>query len=750
MSEHLPSELKRFRPDLKSLLTSRRTFLVAGAAVGGGLIVGYYALGKGRTKIDKEGALNAFVAVAPDNTITIMAKNPEIGQGVKTMLPMLIAEELDVDWNQVKIEQADFDSDLYKGQYAGGSMATPENYTPMRQVGAATRWMLVTAAAAQWNVGEDECTTASGMVRHAASGRSATYGSLASAAAKLEAPDLKSVRLKDPKAFKIIGRRTPGIDNPRLVKGAPLFGIDVTVPGMLYAVFHKCPVFGGSVASANLDDIRKLPGVRHAFVVAGGSKEVFEAEGGTVSSGLLPGIAIVADSWWQAEKARQALKVRWNEGPYAQQSSAGFAKMADELSRKAPALTLRKNGDVEAALNGAAHVVEAVYEYPFVAHATLEPQNCTAHVTGNHAEFWAPTQLPAAGRELLAGTIGIKKDNITIHLMRSGGGFGRRLMNDYMVEAGWISKTVGAPVKLVWSREDDLQHDFYRAGGWHYLKGGVDKAGRICAWKQHFISFGKDKTFASCAGMSPDSYPAERVPNITMAASLIQTGIPMGPLRAPGENALVWVFQSFIDELAHAAGKDPLQFHIDLLGEPDMLNGDGDGLNTARCVGVLEKVRDMSGWGKRVLPRRTGLGVAFAYCHLGYAAEVVEAAVAGDGAIKINRVWAAINVGSQIVNPSGAENQAHGAILEGLSHALNQKITFANGRTVESNFDSFHPLTMMQAPPVEVQFVLTNHSPTGLGEPPMPPVIPALTNAIFAATGERVRKLPIETAALAG
>ncbi len=403
----LPTELKTRISQFKA--PSRRAFLIAGAVAGGGLIVAYYAFGKGPKHLIKDGAVNAFVSITPDNAITIMAKNPEIGQGVKTMLPMLIAEELDVDWSQVKIEQADFDSELYKGQYAGGSMATPENYTPLRQVGAATRQMLLQAAAASWDVPEEQCTTGSGVVRHAALGKSATYGSLAAAAAKLKAPDLKSVKVPDPKTFKIIGKPTPGIDSPRLVKGAPLFGIDVSVPGMLYAVFHKCPVFGGSVVSANLDEIKKFAGVKNAFIVEGGSKEVFEAEGGTVSSGLLPGVAIVAGSWWQAEKARQALKVKWNEGPYAKLSSAGLSRMADDLSKKAPALSLKKVGNTDAALKSAVNVVEAAYEYPFVAHVTLEPQNCTAHVIDGKAELCAPTQLPEAGRGLIANTLGIKQ-----------------------------------------------------------------------------------------------------------------------------------------------------------------------------------------------------------------------------------------------------------------------------------------------------------------------------------------------------
>ncbi len=741
----LPTQLQRVIDGAKSLRPTRRSFLVASAAAGGALVVGWYTMGRTR----KNGELNAFVKIAPDDTITIMAKNPEIGQGAKTTLAMLIAEELDANWQQVVIEQADLDTSAFKGQYAGGSMMTPENYLPMRQVGAAARAMLIKAAAQKWGVAENECTTDKSILYHDGSGRSASYGELAATASRFEAPDPKTLTLKDPKAFRLIGKPMVGVDSAKLVQGEPLYGIDVSLPGMLYAVFQKCPVFGGKVKSANIDAIKKLPGVKDAFVVEGGSKEVFEAEGGTVSSGLLPGIAIVADSWWRADKARQALQVVWDEGPYAATSSASLAREAEVLFLKPATLPLRSTGDADGALKAAVKTVEARYDYPFIAHVTLEPQNCTAQVANGKAEFWAPTQLPEAARGLVAHTLGLEPKNITIHMTRSGGGFGRRLMNDYMAEAGWIAKTVGAPVKLVWNREDDIGHDFYRPGGWHQIKAGLDKDGKPVAWKHHFVSFGKGKEFASCAGMSPDSYPAGRVPNMVYGASLIQTGIPMGPLRAPGENALVWVFQSFIDELAHAAGKDPLAFQLDLLGKDESVPGGTEGLSAARARGVLEKVRQMSGWG-RSLPPRTGLGVAFAYCHLGYAAEVVEVSVAKDGAITIAKIWAAVDVGRQIINPMGAENQCQGGIIDGLSHALNQKITFAHGRTVETNFDGHMPVTMHQVPPIEVQFVLTDHNPTGLGEPVMPPVIPAVTNAIFAATGKRVRSLPIDVKKLAG
>ena len=723
--------------------TSRRDFLKASAAAGGGLLLtfGLPSLSKAAAmgQADRGTAvLNAYVRIAPDNFVTIVSKNPEIGQGIKTMLPMLIAEELDVDWKQVRIEQALADTAIYGRQVAGGSMATPLEWSPMRKVGAAGRQMLVTAAARRWKVAASECVTASGTVRHQASGRTLSYGALAAAAAKLPVPDLDSVKLKDPKDYKIVGHSIFGIDSPKVITGEPLFGIDTVVPGMLHAVFQKCPVYGGKVASANLDAVRNLPGVRHAFVV----------DGGTDLAGLMPGVAIVADSWWRAEKARQKLEVKWEEGATRQQSSDGFAEQAAELGPKSPTLSLRNDGDAAAALKRAARVVEATYHYPFLAHAPLEPMNCTAHVQGRKAEIWAPTQNPEPGRQLVAQTLGLDQKNIVVHMTRVGGGFGRRLMNDYMVEAAWISKVAGVPVKLLWNRADDIQHDFYRPAGWHFLKGGLDENGKVIAWQQHFVSFGKNGTFARSANLDADTFPAGRVPNLSIGYSLIPFGIPTGWLRAPGDNALAFVFQSFIDEMAHAAGKDPLQFQIDLLGKDELLPGKGVGFNTGRSRAVLEKVRDVSGWGKRSLPPRGGLGVAFYYSHLGYFAEVVEVAVANDGQVKINKVWAVGDIGSQVINPTAALNLTQGGILDGFGEALNQKITIENGRAVQANFDTFKPLRMTQAPPIEVHFLSTDNSPTGLGEPPLPPAIPALCNAIFAATGKRIRTLPIDQALL--
>jgi isoquinoline 1-oxidoreductase beta subunit len=724
---------------LPEIYASRRDFLKVSAAAGGGLLLSFALPSVSKaTAMDHADTgttvLNAYVRIAPDNIVTIMSKNPEIGQGIKTMLPMLIAEELDVDWKQVRIEDALADAAVYGRQVAGGSMATPLEWNPMRKVGAAGRQLLVTAAAKHWKVAASECTTAAGKVRHQASGRSLSYGALAAAAAMLPVPNLDSIKLKDPEDYKIIGHSIPGVDSPLVVKGEPLFGIDTVVPGMLYAVFHKCPVFGGKVVSANLDAIKAMAGVRQAFVV----------EGGTNLAGLMPGVAILADGWWRAEKARRKLQVKWDEGATAQQSSEGFARQAAELAPKQPTMTLRNDGDVASALQGAAHVVEAAYAYPFLAHAALEPMNCTAHVQGDRAEIWAPTQNPEPGRVLVAQTLGLDAKNIVVHMTRIGGGFGRRLMNDYMVEAAWISKQAGVPVKLLWSRADDIQHDFYRPAGWHFFKGGLDADGKVVAWQQHFVSFGSNGKFASSASLDSDTYPAGRVANLSFGASLIPSGIPTGPLRAPGDNGLAFVFQSFIDEMAHAAGKDPLQFQIDLLGNDEVLPGKGAGFNTGRSRAVLEKVREVSGWGQRSLPPRTGLGVAFYYSHLGYFAEVVEAAVGNDGQVKINHVWAVGDVGSPIINPTAALNITQGGILDGFGEALNQRITVEKGRVVQANFDSFAPLRMSQAAPIEVYFLVTDNSPTGLGEPPLPAAIPALCNAIFAATGKRVRKLPID------
>jgi isoquinoline 1-oxidoreductase beta subunit len=522
---------------------------------------------------------------------------------------------------------------------------------------------------------------------------------------------------------------------------------------MSYAVYEKAPVFGSRIAGANLEAIRAMPGVREAFIVRG------RDPGASLDLGLVDGVAIVTDKWWQAQKALRKLRIDWRLPPPSGQSSEEFELQAGRASQAPPRRVIRRDGDVETALAGAAQVLDASYAYPFLAHVDLEPQNCTAYVKRDGtAEIWAPTQNPAPGRQLVAGTLGIAPEKITVHMTRVGGGFGRRLKSDFMVEAAVISQRVGRPVKLLWDRRQDMQHDAYRPAGFHYFRAGLDASGRLVAFRDHFVTFGQGDQVAASADLPLHQFPAGFVPNLEYGRSLIELAVPTGALRNPESNALCFAFESFVDELAHAARRDPLEARLDLYGPPRVLPAPPPrhgfvqpAFDTGRIRGVLELVAEKSGWHKRAdLPRGVGMGIACYYSHYGYFAEVVKASVGAGGVPKVHKIWAAGDVGRQIINPAGAYNQVHGAILDGLGAALHQAITITGGKVVQENFNSYEVLRMREAPPVEVHFRVTDNAPTGLGEPALPPVIPALCNAIYAATGKRIRRLPIDVRELQG
>jgi isoquinoline 1-oxidoreductase beta subunit len=748
----------------KQAASSRRTFLKLGAAAGGGLLLSMtVACATGERATDGGAAaaaeaakappklvdLNIFVAVASDGTIRLMNKNPEIGQGIKTMLPMLIAEEMDADWSKVRIEQADADA-KYGNQIAGGSFATPNHWIPLRQVGATVRLLMLQAAAAKWSVPVEELTTGPSVVRHAASNRTVSYGELAEAAAALPVPDKATVdalKMKDPKDYRIIGKSVIQWDAPRIVRGEPVFGIDIVVPGMKYATYVKGPVFGAKIVSANVDEVKALPGVTDCFIVR---------ENGPLPTkmGLLDGVAVLADDWWTAKEAAKKLNIVWDEGVSKDESTAGFNKKAAELAKAAPAANVSKSGDAAAAMKAAAKTVEASYSYPFLAHAPLEPMNCTAHAKADGTvEVWAPTQRPDMGPNgafsLIQTALGVAKDKITIHMIRCGGGFGRRLDNDYAVEAAAISKQAGnIPVKLVWTREQDMAHDPYRPGAYHNFKAALDKSGKMTAMTNHFVTFGRpdDKgnmVVLSSANLPAQEFPATYIPNHSYDQSLMMGGMPTGPLRAPTSNAVCFVYQSFLDEVAHAAGKDPLQFRLDLLAEPAPGGAARRGMDPKRMADVLRLVGERSGWANRAsLPKGVGMGVAFYYSHQGHFAQVAKVKVEQSGQWKVLKVWNVGDVGSQIINPTGAHNQVQGSIIDGVGE-MKQQITFDKGRAVQTNFYDMPLIRMNEAPQIDNHFHLTPNNPTGLGEPALPPVLPAVANAIFAATGKRIRSLPV-------
>lgn len=732
-------------PDTVQL--SRRTLLKASAVAGGGFVLAATFPMAGRaTAVSGPADLNAFITIHPDNSVTIIGKNPEIGQGIKTMLPMLIAEELDADWSSVTVEQGITNAAKYGPQLAGGSFATPMNWIPMRQAGAAARAMLMAAAAQRWGVDAASLATEPGRVVQPGSSRSATFGELASDAAMMAVPDPAGLTLKDQSDFRIIGRAIGGVDSHKIVRGEPIFGVDTQLDGMVYAAFERSPVFGATLKSADLAAAKAQPGVIDAFTIAANPQVQ-----------LVEGIAVVADNWWLANKARASLAAQWDTGDWESHSTAGYAQAAQEAWRSGVSdEVFADSGDVDAAFADADRVLEAEYSYPFLAHVAMEPMNCTAllHEDGT-MEMWAPSQTPQGGQQAVSGYLGIEPARVKVHITRMGGGFGRRLNNDYMVQVAAIAKEMpGTPVQLIWSREDDLRSDFYRPAGWHKVRASVDAQGKLTGWADHFVTFDLGDGAYNPAAMPAEEFPAKYVDNLKFEQTKLASAVPMGALRAPTSNALAFVMQSFLDEVAHATGKDLPQLMLELTDgvapEPPTQGfiGSQPGFSAPRLQAVTRKVMDMAKWGQPVADGHA-LGFGFYYSHMGYFAEVVEASLDSRNSPVVHKVWVAGDVGSQIINPFGALNQVEGSIIDGLGQAMQLAVDIVGGAAKQSNFHNYPLPRMPMTPQIDVEWVLSDNAPTGLGEPALPPVIPALTNALFALTGKRVRSLPIDPAVFA-
>ncbi len=711
---------------------TRRQLLGAG----GGLVVAFTipACG-GETKTPATDlASNAWLTIRPDGSATIFATHPEIGQGVKTALPMIVAEELDMPWERVTVEQAPIDESTFGRQVAGGSTSIRNSWEPLRRAGATARALLRQAAAETWSVPVNECVAGNGQVSHQATGQSLGYGELVERASMLKPPPESQIELKARDQYRLLGTRISGVDNRATVTGQPLFGIDQQLPNLRFATYVRAPATGGTVARANIDGVKTLPGVVDAFVL----------DPVQPPKGLRGGVAILAETTWQALKARRQLEVEWDFAAAATDSWETLR--SDGLERAGQSgEVLFDDGNAERALASSAQQISASYVYPFLSHAPLEPQNCTASVEGNTAEIWAPSQTPARGASMAAEVCGLNPDQVVMHQTRIGGGFGRRLYNDYVVEAVAISQRAGVPVKLTWTREDDMANDLYRPGGLHHLKGGLDEKGRLSGWHNHFVTVTSDgEKPSSTAGMRLGTFPQHLVKNYRVEQTLLPSGIPTGAWRAPGSNALAFVSNGFLHELSSAADRDHLEFLLELMGRDRQLSWRrGSGMDTGRAKAVIEAVGKQSNWG-RTMPAGQGQGLAFYYSHRGYFAEVAEVTVK-DKQVRVDRVFACGDVGP-IINRSMAEHQVVGSVSDGLSTMMGLEITFTSGRANETNFDRYPMMRMPSAPPVEVVFLEDNPSPTGLGEPALPPAAPAVVNAIFAASGERLRELPLSKA----
>lgn len=692
---------------------------------------------------------NPYLQVDPDGSVHIWAPRPDVGEGTRTSLPMLVAEELEVDWARIQIHQADLDTAAYGDQDVGGSDSVYSAWTRLRQAGAVGRELLKRAAAAEWSVASEECVAKGGVISHPATGRRVTYGAVAGAAARLKVP-VAPPQLKRAGEYSLIGRRVTGIDNPAIVSGRPLFGLDVHQPDMLFAVVARCPVAGARLIEFDDKMARATPGV----------KAIVRIDGLQRATWLRTGVAVLADSTWAAIKGRDALRVRWDEGNAAQFDTERVTRELEELVAR-PGAVRRRAGDVDRALGRAAHTVDVVYQLPLLAHVSMEPMNCTAHVQAGRCEVWGPIQTPAGCRTNVARAIGLPEAAIAVHPTRTGGSFGRRLVSDFAAEAAVLAKIAGVPVQVVWTREDDLQHDFYRPAAVHRVRAGLDRDGTITAWRHH-VACMANSMYPEVTGVS--GLPAPRgdnlradvsdgfvpclIPNFHLESVVAHLPIETGSLRAPDDNANAFVVESVIDELAHVGRVDALDLRLRLLGtvadfpSPASQSAASAGLyNPDRLKGVLLRAAQAGGWREPSSPGR-GRGLAGHYTNGGYAAHLVDLDAGPDRLLRIRRIVVAIDCGRPI-NRAGLEAQAQGGTIDALGAALFGDITLARGRSQQLSFDTYRLIRNREVPPVEVLVIESDVAPTGLGEIPYPPLAPALCNALFAATGVRLRRLPV-------
>jgi isoquinoline 1-oxidoreductase beta subunit len=747
------SEDKKVRP------YDRRTFISVSVAATGGLLVAMRtdAIGAQMQMPAPTGPLGFpidYVQIDPDDRVLIWSAQPEMGEGTKTSLPMLIAEELDADWTTVRIDDAPLDR-KYGGQGVGGSDAVRSDWDSLRRIGATARALLIASAAAEWHVPASECEAASHVVRHASSRREARYGSLAARAATLTVP--RDVALKDPSRYRLIGTRVSGVDNHKVVTGQPLFGIDVRLPNMKFAAIAKCPVFNGRPLKVDATKARQVAGVRDIVEIKGLDNPTF----------LMPGVAVVADSTWAAFKGREALIVEWDEGPYAAESNASIADQFQKLLA-APPSTLHNSGRVDDALAGAGAVVDNTYSYAFVSHATLEPHNCTADYRPATGEMWVrgPIQMPMSAQSIVARATGIASDKVHVQATRIGGGFGRRLMSDYAAEAAVVAKAIGGPVMVIDNREGDLQHDYYRPAAMQRLRVGADAQGKIVAWDHVIAScsrnaYRKDprgehstETYGSYVGavqrldqLDADLQPT-RIPNARLRYGAPLTGVPTGAWRAPAHVVNAFTIETSIDELAAKVKRSPVDLRLEILGEAgDVPKGptDESPYDPSRMRRVLLEVAERGGFGKPA-PEGRARGLAMHHTFGSYCAHVVEVSVApgnnGQKRVTIHKVTSVGDVG-QPVNLSMLEAQMQGGIIDGIGAAFYGSVPIANGRAQSRNFGDYRMIRMREAPLViEAHFIPSTARPTGFGEPPLPPIAPAVANAIAAFTGERLRVMP--------